>query len=195
MCLSTGRYPTIDYVALSYCWESKSIFSATDDNLLDCLVQVQWSKLPATFQHAIRITRLLGYRYIWIDLLCIIQGSDEDFVRQCKSMGEIYRNAVLVISADSADSVQTGFLNPRDHASIVVRIPPWKRRTSETGNDLKRIFARPHVLDTSMFMQKDGHDCFRSSPVIGRGRCFQEQYLASRVVHFTKNELYWECEN
>ncbi|KAI1420301.1 hypothetical protein F5Y12DRAFT_137021 [Xylaria sp. FL1777] len=139
---------------------------------------------------------MLGYGYIWIDSLCVIQNNADDFVLQCRSMGEIYTNAVVVISADAAQIVHTGFLHLRDHASVLVRIPLWKRGHHEqvdlrdrVFDDVDRVFAQPHVLGTTL----DGHDSFYSNPVSARGWCFQEQLLASRVVHFTKHEIYWEC--
>jgi hypothetical protein len=32
-------------------------------------------ELPRNFIDAIKVTRLLGFRYLWIDSLCIIQDS------------------------------------------------------------------------------------------------------------------------
>jgi hypothetical protein len=38
--------------------------------------------LPLNFRHAIQITRDLDVGYIWIDSLCIIQDSPDDWARE-----------------------------------------------------------------------------------------------------------------
>jgi hypothetical protein len=50
--------------------------------------------LPQTFSDAIRITALLGCKYLWIDSLCIIHDSEEEWNQQSGLMGTIYRSAV-----------------------------------------------------------------------------------------------------
>lgn len=34
--------------------------------------------LPPTIQDALRVTQTLGFQYIWIDALCIMQDSEDD---------------------------------------------------------------------------------------------------------------------
>ena len=68
------------YVSLSHCWGQawKDKWSTTtgdkDEKMKGFLVK----ELSQTFQDTIRVTRELGKRYLWIDSLCIIQGSDRD---------------------------------------------------------------------------------------------------------------------
>lgn len=68
--------------------------------------------LPQTIKDAIVITRKFGVRYLWIDALCIIQGSDEqavmDWQTQSGMMGEIYSNAFVAIAAARASDVHDG---------------------------------------------------------------------------------------
>ncbi|KAI9655092.1 MAG: hypothetical protein M1821_005575 [Bathelium mastoideum] len=130
-------------------------------------------------------------------------------------MGDIYMNAVVVLSADAGRSIHTGFLSQRDHASVAIRIPPWKsghhevdrtiydigtgdfsqlvRKLDRVYDDHDRVFARPHSVDIPLRDQYDDHNSFWSDPIRERAWCFQEQRLATRVVHFSKNEMYWEC--
>ncbi|KAH9210925.1 hypothetical protein DL95DRAFT_465433 [Leptodontidium sp. 2 PMI_412] len=42
--------------------------------LRDFLAEIPWSQLPPNFSTIIKLARSLGFRYIWIDSLCIIQG-------------------------------------------------------------------------------------------------------------------------
>ena len=59
------------YVALSHTWGSFPRLTATRQTFEDLKAGVAVSFLPKTFFDAIRITRRLGVRYIWIDCLCI----------------------------------------------------------------------------------------------------------------------------
>ncbi|KAK3953918.1 hypothetical protein QBC32DRAFT_312577 [Pseudoneurospora amorphoporcata] len=46
-----------------------------------------------------RITHEPGYRYIWIDSLCIIQDSRKDWEREGVTLAEVYGNCVVGIAA------------------------------------------------------------------------------------------------
>lgn len=93
ICLSDSHSEGVEYVALSYCWGSPTILSTTKKNLSDHLRQIPWSLVPKTFRQAIDLTLGLGYDYIWIDSLCIIQHDAEDFAEQSSKMAEIYVSA------------------------------------------------------------------------------------------------------
>lgn len=197
MRLSTKHSNTTPYVALSYCWGARTIFSTTNENISNHLVDIPWDMMPATFRQAVNITLVLGFKYIWIDALCIIQKNAEDFAQQSSKMGDIYSNAVVVISADSGETVQDGFLDERENASVEIKIPPWKR---ELENDVGLIIARPSFKEFSKIEGYQiinpttlGHWSFHSDPTLDRAWCFQEQRLAARIVHYTTNETYWEC--
>jgi hypothetical protein len=57
---------------------------------------------------AITLTRRLGVRYLWIDALCIIQDSEQDWHELAVRMGEIYSNGFVSISAhDATDHLST----------------------------------------------------------------------------------------
>ena len=45
------------------------------------------------YKEAIRVTLALGYRYLWIDSLAIIQDSDEDWTYEARRMAIVYGNA------------------------------------------------------------------------------------------------------
>lgn len=76
-------------------------------------------EIPAsakTIHDAIRVTRELHLRYLSIDALCIIQDSEDDMKKELVRMPSIYKGSYVTISAASAKSSSTGFLelrNPR----------------------------------------------------------------------------------
>src|SRR5436305_14453620 len=69
------------YVALSHCWGKSKIPVTDTPNLLERKKGIQFQSLPKTFQDAIVVTRRLGYQYLWIDSLCIVQDSHRDWER------------------------------------------------------------------------------------------------------------------
>ncbi len=58
-------------------------------------LQCTFATLPKTLQDAAMITKKLGFGFLCIDALCIIQESDgnEDFLRESGSMSYVYGNA------------------------------------------------------------------------------------------------------
>ncbi|KEZ43698.1 hypothetical protein SAPIO_CDS4318 [Scedosporium apiospermum] len=44
------------------------------------------ASLSRTYQKALRLTATLGVRYLWIDALCILQDSDEDWLQESPKM-------------------------------------------------------------------------------------------------------------
>jgi hypothetical protein len=143
-----------------------------------------------------KITRALGCQYIWIDSLCIIQEDEVDFNIQTSKMGSIYEMAFLVIAADVAENTEAGFLTERGNASHRIDVP-WEGSRSE---DLE-IFSEEDLPSDVSY-----HDGFysvgdagqagrRSNPVFSRAWCLQERLLATRIVHYTKWEMIWECRS
>ena len=67
------------YVTLSHCWGQTPICGLKKENVLNLRAKIPVSKLPKSFQDAIIITRKLGIEYVWIDSVCIIQDSHDDW--------------------------------------------------------------------------------------------------------------------
>jgi hypothetical protein len=88
-----------DYLTLSHCWGGADIVKLKKANLIQFHKNIPLEWLPRTFLDAIRITSLLGYQYLWIDSLCIIQDNVEDWRSVSAMMGSIYKNAILTIAA------------------------------------------------------------------------------------------------
>ena len=101
------------YVALSHCWGSLKSCRLTSYNLQHYTKQILPSELPQTFKDAVRVTRLFGFRYLWIDSLCIIQDDRMDWEVESAKMSSIYNHAYLVVAASCAANAEAGFLHPR----------------------------------------------------------------------------------
>lgn len=96
------------YTTLSYCWGKPPHFTTTMSNLTSMTKHIPWDKLPQTIKDAITLTRKLGIRYLWVDALCIIQGSAEDWQTESAKMGQVYGGSFLTISAVSGKDIHYG---------------------------------------------------------------------------------------
>ena len=108
--------PRVKYTALSHCWGKTKTLRLTHDtyDAYTGLEGIRISDLPATFRDAVSITRRLGVRYLWIDSLCIIQDSKEDWNLQSGQMAAIYTHAWLTLAAAASASSVAGFFPHTD---------------------------------------------------------------------------------
>ena len=91
-----------EYLVLSHMWGQNhgQQLLLKEANIEEFKRDIPMQKLctSATFREAIRVTRTLGYRYIWIDSLCIIQDSKSDWEYEATRMATVYGNAVCNIA-------------------------------------------------------------------------------------------------
>ncbi|KAE8454271.1 hypothetical protein EG329_005196 [Mollisiaceae sp. DMI_Dod_QoI] len=171
--------PTDDmkYFALSHPWGKPppDPFCTYTSNIEQHKQKIKVSDLPATFQHAVTITRALGLRYLWIDSICIIQGSDGDFNQEAKRMEDVFSKAYCVLAASSATGQYDGFLKPRENRNYLT----FERE------GLPKFYVCD-VIDNFNQHVLEGH-------LNKRGWVLQERVLAHRTIYFTDKQTYWEC--
>jgi hypothetical protein len=170
-----------EYIALSYCWGIEDTFVTTRDNLAAFKLSIDERSLPQTFVDAIKVSRHLGQRYLWIDALCILQKDPVDWEQQSQKMGDIYSRAWLMISAANSRSVREGFLRPR---------PPNVKLfgTIQEGEVLHKVYIS---IERSSEGLEDG--ILNKEPLTMRGWTLQERLLSQRKLHFCKRQIYWQC--
>ncbi|KAN0084701.1 Heterokaryon incompatibility protein (HET) domain containing protein [Elaphomyces granulatus] len=179
------------YLALSHCWGSSPSLLTTTANIQKHLVQISIAELPRNFQDAVTVTRRLGFRYLWIDSLCIIQDSELDWAQESAQMGAFYSNAFCTIAASSAASGSCGFLLPKSRLEITGY--EWISQPSSlpAGSPLQWHINSPTALTY------ESPDVFekgiRSMPLNRRAWVLQERILSSRIIHFVQNQVLWEC--
>lgn len=171
----TGRY-----IALSHRWGDLSReqrFCTCADNLAQRKDRIIYDELPASFQDAVRVTRALGVRYLWIDSLCIIQEDPEDWAAESGRMEDVFSHAYCTIAASSAESSLAGFLGDRRPRDAIMLQTPEK---------------------VPLYLAEDIDD-FRTdvenSVLSSRGWVLQERALSRRTIYFTSTQVYWECGN
>lgn len=91
------------YVALSYCWgtQREAWLRTLKSNIVQHQQSIDKEQLPQALLDAILLTRALGFRFIWIDALCIIQDDSTDLNSELVCMGNLYACADLVIGVDT----------------------------------------------------------------------------------------------
>jgi hypothetical protein len=170
--------PDSVYATLSHCWGDKSTLKLTQLQFDDFLRGVPLVDFPATYRDAIFVVRSLGLEYIWIDSLCIIQDSSEDWQRECSSMAEVYKNGVLNIAALCAKDNSDGCFFVRDAHLF----KPLVLRSNWSNFETDMWAWEP-------FLKSD----FNAALLHSRAWVLQERVLSPRVVHFGKTMVFWEC--
>ncbi|KAF1352801.1 HET-domain-containing protein, partial [Lizonia empirigonia] len=97
-----------EYATLSHCWGSTMPFKLSCGNFVSCLTDVPLTRLSKVFQDAIKFAWRMDILYIWIDSLCIIQDSSDDWVAESSQMASVYRGGVLNIAATGFSNGQNG---------------------------------------------------------------------------------------
>lgn len=173
-----------EYLALSHCWGgNNNSLTLLNDNKLSVLENIPFSRLSKNIQDAVLITKRLGYSYIWIDSLCIIQDSREDWSEESTKMGSVYAGAVCTIASTGSNSGDGGCFHKRNCLSLQpCKIGVHSHDADSTG--------AIHIQQDDVFDFQRGVD---KSPLNRRGWVFQERLLSSRILHFGAEVLYWEC--
>jgi hypothetical protein len=109
----TQKDDSMKNIALSHPWGVPPHFCTFTSNIEEHKQSIDFAKLPNTFQNAVSVTRELGYQYLWIDSICIIQGPDGDFNKEAKRMEDVFSSAYCVLAASSANGQSDGFLKKR----------------------------------------------------------------------------------
>ncbi|KAK2478580.1 hypothetical protein H9L39_11068 [Fusarium oxysporum f. sp. albedinis] len=176
----------VDYLILSYCWGNGNEKSKTTGiNLGMRLRGFAVSDLSKTIQDAILLTRLMGFQYLWVDAICIIQGPTGDFCSESPRMGGYFSNAACCISASVAKDSQEGFLTERPLA----RFPMDKIAIKIANYDTGYTTFKANHEECSLISNIHG------SPLAKRGWCLQETALPKRILHWTLQGLYLQCQS
>ena len=178
--ISEGR--SDEYVALTHVWGGLVPVRTTTKNLHDHLSRLPLSSLPPSFRDAVQVTRRLGIRYLWIDALCIVQDSPQDWEAECARMGRVYCDSIITIAAVDADNSKTGFLNHRASSPLNVPSIPLSPPTSSSHDFLISVIPRD-----------PGAHLDHHSPLSVRAWCLQEKILSSRVLYFGTDQTYFNC--
>ncbi|KAF2447590.1 HET-domain-containing protein [Karstenula rhodostoma CBS 690.94] len=167
------------YACLSHCWGEKGPALRLTSNTIDTLRSgVARAQLPETFKDAVEICDRLGIHFIWIDAMCIVQDNLKDWASTASVMADIYEGAYLTIAATASNDSNGGcFSRLRENFKDVT--------LGNTGLCARRNLPR--------FPKRPLHNDTTEWPLLERGWVFQERRLSTRVVHYARDQLFWEC--
>ncbi|KAF2143460.1 uncharacterized protein K452DRAFT_350467 [Aplosporella prunicola CBS 121167] len=173
------------YVALSHCWGYGPPFTTTIATLEERKSGIDYDCLPPLFQDAIFLTEELGIKYLWIDALCIIQDSREDWETESVNMSNIYENAYVTIAATSSNSNDREIFSARPRATKL-----HYQANPRTKVYTVRARKMPNHHPT---IGEDQSPARPMGPLMSRAWALQEHVLCSRILHFTSTEILFEC--
>jgi hypothetical protein len=166
------------YVTLSHRWGEGEMFKLTLGNLERSKQGTPIADLPQTFADAVQVTRRLQVRYIWIDSLCIIQDSTEDWQAESVQMQRVYACSLLNISAAGpGDSCGSGSLFRQRKPDV-----DWPMWTTTHDGERRLVYDRNYWRDEVTEVELNR-----------RAWVLQERMVAPRILYFGKSHLFWEC--
>ncbi|KAI1162109.1 HET-domain-containing protein [Nemania serpens] len=177
--------PDSPYATLSHRWGGSNIMTCTNDTKESLEAGIGSAFLTQTFRDALHAIEKLGIKYIWIDSLCIIQGSTEDWTREALTMGKVYRHACINLAATRAESGRTGLYAPRN--PDVMSSGPFRI----DNGVLKGVFVAVEDALGANWGYWDRE--VQLAPLNSRGWVMQERVLSPRVVHFAAGQVFWDC--
>ncbi len=207
------------YLTLSHRWGKHRKAETTKDNIHRFKQALRMDELPQTFKVAIIVTRQLGFRYIWIESLCIIQHDKEDWLHESAKMGDIFESSSCTLAAVHAlddDSNDQGLFLPRSDPLAVRMCCPVKRKAVPKVSDKVLNAAGRNCVWKYEWLNKgqeeaDVSDIIRHNTIVlrpriaslwynmqrsewyKRGWVFQERTLSRRIIYYTGDKVYWDC--
>lgn len=167
MCIVTAPLPRgLQYVALSYLWGGYLETHLSTDNIHDLTMPngLVDEPLPRTVREAINFCQRASYRYLWVDVLCIVQNDMNDWQYQALSTGEVFIHAHITIVAACGSHSNSGIFY------------------MDLGDE---IYKKPNASRFRKVMSGTAWD--------GRGWTFQEKILSRRLLIFTTTGPYFLC--
>jgi hypothetical protein len=179
-CLAYGTLDT-KYAALSYVWgkvDTLCTMRATLNAMLQpggLDFQSELSQIPLTIRDFLRLAAALGFRYAWVDSLCIVQ--DDDSINELlNGMAAIFASAHLTVASEGIDANAGlpgtgGKARPRARRCPLLRLP-----------GITCTFAHNHIPKTLLKLWDK------------RAWTFQEGLFSRRVLFVNEwGMVSWKC--
>ncbi|KAI6088037.1 heterokaryon incompatibility protein-domain-containing protein [Hypoxylon rubiginosum] len=170
--------PRTQYVALSYVWGRDQALKLKRNNLTllsaEGCFDSEGLRPSRTIMDGMRVVQQLGYRYLWVDALCIIQDDAENIQANITRMGQIYSEAFFTIAAAAGTDADFGL------PGVSPECPRSLKQKSVTVQGLT-IANRLHPNVDYTYWNK-------------RGWTYQERMLSPRLLTFTPSHITYRCD-
>ncbi|KAH7399173.1 heterokaryon incompatibility protein-domain-containing protein [Phaeosphaeria sp. MPI-PUGE-AT-0046c] len=166
-----------EYLTLSHVWgkNPSQQLRLSHARLDEFKAKIPLDEMPVNFKEAVRITRKTGFKYLWIDSLCILQDSKSDWEAEASKMTTVYANAFCTIAFLNEPDV--GFDWPREDPRITS--PCIVRRNDRTNHDI--------CIGSFLTASSDEGEWY------SRAWTFQEYLLSPRTIFYGRENSKWEC--
>lgn len=173
------------YATLSHKWGKTPLIRLDRTSEQHLRTNLRIEGLPLTFQHACQVTRALGIRYLWIDSLCIRQDKDDlsDWRHESSLMNRVYQHGRINISADFANDSTEGMFMNRDSTGAGFADVELRMSNDPNGKVSCKAF------DENLWIHS-----VDDAPLNKRAWVLQERILSKRVLHFSRTQVFWECQ-
>lgn len=191
---------SLQYATLSYCWGKVDAHKTTKANVENRERFIDVDILPATIRDAITIARGLDIKYLWVDALCIVQDDPNEWHSEAANMAKIYKNALVNIAAGVGSDANAGCFSNVD--TRLARACHKHEHTLQTRHQV----AFPSMLKDGQESwlgwlnyidegRKDFDKDVSRGPLTDRTWVIQERLFSPRILHYTQDQLYWECQH
>ncbi|KAI1775467.1 heterokaryon incompatibility protein-domain-containing protein [Hypoxylon cercidicola] len=169
------------YITLSHCWGEELPLRLLSENIDTFRVGIPTDKVPILYMDAALIAIRTGVRYIWIDSLCIIQDSSDDWRRESYFMFLVYYHGLFNIEATFSENCSHTLFSSR-HPNLLV---PHKVTNPATGSTYLWTESNNELWASKRFIETDS--------LYKRGWVLQERMLAKRSVIYARRGIFFRC--
>ncbi|KAK2596014.1 hypothetical protein N8I77_013525 [Diaporthe amygdali] len=176
------------FVYLSFFWgNARPAVCALRENIQSLMAGIPVDSMSEVHREAINATRRLGLRYLWIDALCIIQDSPQDWATESQRMSEYISNAAFVLQAAASPNANARLYQPRPQPLLHMEVTRGR-------GDIASV-TEPNIttgVDLRLPLQTASEAL--GVRVLKRGWMFQEIILPRRMLIFGADQIYWHCQ-
>jgi hypothetical protein len=173
--------PDTRYGTVSHCWGQAKTIKLLSDNLSRFSQGIEYCELSPKYQEAIQMALAVGLRFLWIDSLCIVQNSTEDWAREAIRMADIYGRSYLNIALAGASGDHDRALARRKEEPI--RIPFLDVQCAESNAHQRYWLLNEATLVSDV----------NGSKLFSRAWVMQEIFLAPRTLILGSTQVWFQC--
>ena len=165
------------WLTLSYVWGQSSCIQLEKSNFEELTTPgaLNHIRLPKTIKESMEVVQRLGERYLWVDMLCIVQDDKQSKRNQIDNMGIVYGFSSLTIVAASGEDAESGLAGWQSGSRCAIQY-------HETVQGLKLLAMGPTLASAL------GRSVWST-----RAWTYQESILSKRMLVFTPQQVFFYC--